>query len=85
MCLKMSHRQTGILFARFHTLFNIFLKNTEEYPHAHNVFHCKIFSLIEKAKTNVRYPYSTTSSPEHPEEKYKFLHWFPSGSLKNAK
>ena len=29
-------------------------------------------------------PYSTTSSPEHPEEKYKFLHWLPPGSLKNA-
>ena len=34
-------------------------------------------------KANI--PYSTTSSPEHPEEKYKFLHWHPPGSLKNAK
>ena len=24
-----------------------------------------------------RYPYTTTSSPEHPEEKYKFLYWHP--------
>ena len=30
-------------------------------------------------------PYNTTSSPEHPEKKYKFLHWLPPGSLKNAK